>query len=209
MASAGRPRGFDTDEALEAAMRTFWAYGYEGASLARLTDAMGISRRALYAAFGNKERLFGQAVERYVQGPGVYVIAALERPTAREAVGALLYGAVAAHTTHGQPAGCLLVNSTLSAGPTEDAIRRELADLREISVLMIATRFRRAQADGDLASTVDPDQFARYIVTVSQGLAVQAAGGVLQPELHGVVQQTLAMWPEIGRDPGTLPATSR
>ena len=70
--SLGRPRGFDVDEALERAMVVFWAQGYEGASLADLTNAMGINRTSMYAAFGNKEELFRAALRRYLDGPGGY-----------------------------------------------------------------------------------------------------------------------------------------
>src|SRR5580700_2578012 len=80
----GRPREFDTDAAMEKAMRLFWAKGYEGTSVADLTGTLGISRPSLYAAFGDKESLFRAALERYAAGPAGYVAAALAKPKARE-----------------------------------------------------------------------------------------------------------------------------
>src|SRR5687768_2471443 len=79
----GRPRAFDEQAALEAALGVFWRKGYEGASLSDLTEAMGINRPSLYAAFGNKEALFRRVLERYAQGPACYVREAAEAPTAR------------------------------------------------------------------------------------------------------------------------------
>ena len=61
----GRPRGFDEDAALEAAMRVFWEKSYEGATIGDLTEAMGINRSSIYAAFGDKEAVFRRVMERY------------------------------------------------------------------------------------------------------------------------------------------------
>jgi AcrR family transcriptional regulator len=69
---AGRPRSFDTGNALDRAVDVFWRKGYEGASLSDLTRAMGINRPSLYAAFGDKEQLFRKVLDRYDEGPASY-----------------------------------------------------------------------------------------------------------------------------------------
>jgi len=111
-----RPRGFDTDAALEKAMRLFWAKSYEGTSVADLTKTLGISRPSLYAAFGDKQSLFRAALERYAAGPAGYVAAALGKPTAREVAEQLLRGAADLQAGSGNPGGCLTVNGAIACG---------------------------------------------------------------------------------------------
>jgi AcrR family transcriptional regulator len=103
----GRPREFDTDAALEKAMRLFWAKGYEGTSVADLTETLGISKPSLYAAFGDKQSLFRAALERYAAGPALYVAAALRKPTAREVAQTLLRGAADLQTSSSNSGSCL------------------------------------------------------------------------------------------------------
>src|SRR6266481_5755440 len=107
--TVGRPRAFDVDQALEAALKVFWAKGYEGASLPDLTRAMGINRPSLYAAFGNKQSLFKKALQRYINGHASYVQDALNQPTARSVAEKLLQGAVRNLTNPNNPRGCLAV----------------------------------------------------------------------------------------------------
>src|SRR5487761_2228685 len=102
----GRPRSFDREQALDAAMQVFWRQGYEGASLTALTTAMGINRPSLYAAFGDKAGLFREAVARYGTGPGRYIRRALGQPRARQVAEMLLRGAVNVATDPGNPSGC-------------------------------------------------------------------------------------------------------
>src|SRR5437867_1876189 len=90
----GRPREFDAEQALDAALLLFWRHGYEGTSLAALTDAMGINTPSLYAAFGSKEMLFRRALDRYLQKPASYLPTALKEPTARGAAEKILSGAI-------------------------------------------------------------------------------------------------------------------
>jgi len=196
--TVGRPRAFDVDEALDQALKVFWRKGYEGASLPDLTRAMGINRPSLYAAFGNKEALFRKALDRYDDGPAAYVREALEEPTARAVVQALLRGTVDLLSCPQNPHGCLMVQGALSCGRTANPIRRELASRRAAGEAAIRRRFKRAISDGDLPADTDADDLARYVSTVMHGMAVQAAGGASRKELLRVVKMALRAWPVSG-----------
>src|SRR6187431_311201 len=112
----GRPRAFDRDQALELALDVFWRKGYEGASLSDLTEAMGINRPSLYAAFGNKEELFRKALDRYGEGPASYVAQALAEPTARLVIEKLLTAGASLLGDPKNPRGCLAVQAALCCG---------------------------------------------------------------------------------------------
>src|SRR3954452_13828883 len=115
-ACKGRPRQFDVDEALAAALRVFWTKGYEGASLTDLTEAMGIMKPSLYAAFGNKESLFRKALDLYEREKLEYAARALEQPSARGVAEVLLRGAVNNVTGPEEPHGCLGVITANACG---------------------------------------------------------------------------------------------
>ena len=191
----GRPRTFDPDAALDRALAVFWRNGYEGASLPALTKAMGINRPSLYAAFGNKEALFRKALERYARGPARYGRKALEKPTAREVVEALLEGAVALLTKPQNPGGCLMVQGALACGENGTRVRQELASRRAADVAAMRRRFQRAIKDGDLPARADASALARFVATVMHGMAVQAASGATRKELLRVKDMFLRTWP--------------
>jgi AcrR family transcriptional regulator len=192
----GRPRAFDTDEALDRALDVFWRKGYEGSTLPDLTKAMGINRPSLYAAFGNKEALFRKALDRYDAGPAAHAREALEEPTARAVVERLLHGAVDLLTDPRNPRGCLMVQGALSCGAAADPVRVELASRRTAGVAAIRRRFRRAITDGDLPADADAAGLARFVATVIHGLAVQAASGASRKELRRVAEMFLDAWPK-------------
>ncbi len=192
----GRPRGFDTQAALDRALEVFWRRGYEGASLAELTQAMGINRPSLYAAFGDKEALFRRALDRYAEGPAAFARAALEEPTARAVVERLLLSAPEALTDSRFPAGCLAVQGALACSDAASGIRDELTLRRQANEAALRERLERAQAEGDLPGDADPELLARFIATVFQGMAVQAAGGARREDLTDVAHMALRAWPD-------------
>ena len=194
-ASRGRPRSFDKHRALDAALRVFWEKGYEGASLSDLTEAMGINRPSLYAAFGDKEALFRQVLERYETGPVAYMSEALREPTARGAVEKLLKGTVAALSSPKSPHGCLLVQGALACGDESTAMRKELATRRSAGELALRRRLKKAKDEGELPHNTDPADLARFYMAVMHGMSVQAAGGATRAALEGVAETALRAWP--------------
>ncbi|MFI6435276.1 TetR/AcrR family transcriptional regulator [Streptomyces sp. NPDC050759] len=196
-APIGRPRGFDADEALERAMMVFWEQGYEGASLTDLTSAMGITRKSMYAAFGNKEELFRKALERYTEGPAAYADRALEEPSAREVATAFLAGSVSTTTRPGCPVGCLGVQGALASGDSGRPAHDALIAWRDDGRARLRHRFQRAVDEGDLPPGADPELLARYVMTVANGIAVQAAGGATRSELQQVADVALRNWPPV------------
>ena len=175
-------------------MRVFWKRGYQGASLPELTRAMGINRPSMYAAFGNKEALFHQALDRYVEKNGSVIREALALPTARKTVERLLEWAVG-RAVPGRIPGRLLVQGALACGEGASSIRAELALRRGKMELLLRQRFERAVAEGDLPRDTDPTALAKYIATFQQGLAVQHAGGASCEELLAAVDIALRAWP--------------
>ena len=190
----GRPREFDADRALDAALLLFWRHGYEGTSLAMLVKAMKINMPSLYAAFGNKEELFHKALERYLQKPASYLMNALSETKVDKAVNKLFRGAIdmVMHPRH--PDGCLLVHGALASGPEAAEIRRELNARRAKAQALIRKRFELAAASGDLPRDADPALLARYITTVLWGLSVQAAGGASRKHLQETADFALRAW---------------
>lgn len=190
----GRPREFDMDQALDTAMRLFWRKGYEGTSLADLTEAIGVNRASLYAAFGNKEALFQKAFTRYQALREPLINAALAQPTARTVVEMLLRDA-ARELARPESPGCLAVQGALACSEEGEPVRHELCMRREAMFHALRFRFERAKAEGDLHPSADPTDLAQYVATVIYGMAVQASGGVDADQLQRVAEIALQAWP--------------
>jgi AcrR family transcriptional regulator len=193
--SRGRPREFDTEKALDAALLLFWRRGYEATSLSDLTKSMRINVPSLYSAFGNKEKLFKRVLERYLQKPASYLPRALEAPTARRAAERLFKGAIDMVMNPCHPDGCLLVQGALASSPAAASIRKELCLCRAAAEAAVRRRFELAIAEGDLPAGVSAAKLARYIITVLWGFSVQAAGGATRTQLREVARMALRCWP--------------
>jgi len=191
----GRPRGFCVDTALAAALGVFWSKGYEGASMAELTDAMGIAKPSLYAAFGNKEQLFRRALDLYETEKLAYTREALLAPTARGVAEHYLRGALAMQTSGCGPKGCLGVIGANACGSEAETIKAEVVKRRASSHAALVERFRRAADEGDLPDHLDPTALTQFLYAILQGMAVQAGSGAAPEELRSVVETSLALWP--------------
>ena len=192
----GRPREFDTERALDAALALFWRHGYEGTSLSALTEAVGVTPTSLYAAFGNKEQLFRKVVDRYVKGPANYLGRALARPTAREVAEAALAGAIDMVMNPKHPDGCLLVHGALAAHPDLGPVRTELGRRRAAAEAAVRRRFEEAVAAGELERDQDAERLATFLLTVIWGMSVQAAGGATRADLERAAETAMRCWPQ-------------
>jgi AcrR family transcriptional regulator len=189
----GRPREFDTAEALASALRVFWTKGYDGASLSDLTDAMGITRPSLYAAFGNKEALFKQALDLYETEKLAYVRTALDAPTGRGVVERMLAGTI--DNCSGTCSGCLGVIAAVKSGPEGSPIQQDVRARAESSRAAMIARMQQAIDDGDFTIPLSAEAITQYMIAVLQGISVQAGAGASRAQLQQVADATLAVWP--------------
>lgn len=191
----GRPRSFDRDAALQAAIRVFWELGFEGASMAALTGAMGINAPSLYACFGSKEDLFAEAIARYQEEEGIRTHAALEdAPSARAGVEALLRRQATAFVQPKMPRGCMVVLSDTNAGPEHANVRALLQKRRTESRDKIEARIKRGIAEGDVPPGADTRAAANFYMAILQGLSLQARDGADRAAMHRIVDGAMGAW---------------
>jgi AcrR family transcriptional regulator len=190
-----RPRVFEETEVLDRAMEVFWRHGYEGASMAELTKAMGLNSPSIYAAFGSKRGLFDAVLKRYRERRTAHREYVLASATAREVAERLLYGAIEWLVDPSEPRGCLLIQAGTSAGVNNDDVPRAIIDQRGKTRDLLTERLMRAQQDGDLPASEDPAALAGYLLMVFNGLALQAAEGVSEAELRKSAERALLGWP--------------
>jgi len=191
----GRPRSFDREAALAAAMEVFRQRGFEGASLAELTEAMGINPPSLYAAFGDKERLFVEALERYVAARGDACPYG-DEPTARGAIERLLTYIAEDLTASGHPRGCLMMLAAATAGSGCPAIQATLARHRAEARTRLRERIQRGIDEGDVRADIDAGALADFYATVIAGMATQAREGASRRSLLAAVSHAMAAFPE-------------
>jgi AcrR family transcriptional regulator len=191
----GRPRKFDKELALDTALQVFMQKGYEATSLTDITEALGINRPSVYAAFGNKEELFAQALAKYNQGPIAYLNDVLSEKTSRDVVKEMLMKSVELLTCAEQSRACLAIQSSMSSELAAAGIQQNIvAGLHQIE-MNIKNRFDQAIAEGDLPKDTDSWLLTKYVTTIHKGLSIQASNGASAEELRGVVEITMKSWP--------------
>lgn len=180
---AGRPRSFDRDAALAAAVELFWREGYEGASIATLTAAMGISPPSLYAAFGDKNRLFEEVSAEYFRRTCEGLDYAAGLPTARESIERMLQDTARAHTSATTPPGCMMLTEPRLAGQRQEVYQRLL------------DRLERGVKEGDLPPETPTDRLALFLVTVMRGMSGCARDGGTLEDLQAIAQTAMVAFP--------------
>jgi len=194
-AARGRPREFCVDHALAQALRVFWTKGYEGASLTDLTEAMGITRPSLYAAFGNKESLFRKALDLYEREKMAYIGQGLAEPTARKVAETMLRGALENVSGDGEPHGCMRVIASVACGPAAQSLHDEIVQRSDIFKQMMVDRFDRARSEGDLPADIDTKGLTGVLVAWLQGISIQSNQGINRKDLERLVDTALSLWP--------------
>lgn len=195
----GRPLSFDRDKALEQAMHVFWQRGYEAASISELTAAMGITAPSLYTAFGDKERLFLEAIERYALGPGGgYPRALEEEATAYLAIKRCLEEAAEELTRPCHPRGCMVVMAATNCSEASAHIQAALAKRRAAGGTGIRCRIEQGIRDGELPPATDAAALATFYSTVYQGMSMQATDGASRESLLATATAAMRAWPTAG-----------
>jgi len=195
----GRPRSFDIDDALERALEVFWKHGFQDASMHELTQATGLSKPSLYAAFGDKEALYLKALERYVRLLIERHAALLnDDPDGRHAVRGFLHSLARMLADPALPGGCFIINGTADCGGStipakvEQALRAALQG----SETMLLERLLQAQRDGHLSADASAAALAAMFGSLIAGLAVLAKSGAGESKLHTVIDAAMQAWPQ-------------
>lgn len=202
--SRGRPRAFDRSAALAIAGKTFWRFGYEGASIAELTAAMGITPQSLYAAFTSKADLYREALDWYQSEVGAFAVAALQEEDVVAAFEQLLMEAAEQFCHPDRPRGCMISTAVLTCARDNDAIADMVSQEREATMCALRDRIEQGISQGQLSVDTDAAALARFVGAIIQGMSVQARDGATEKDLKAVAELAID---QIGRF-RTLPVTT-
>lgn len=209
MAARGRPRAFDRDAALDAAMELFWRKGFSATSMADLCTAMGINAPSLYAAFGSKEGLYEAALQHYEQAAAPRIWGGFETaPTARASIAGLLMASAANLPGTHRPPGCMVTLSTAGQEGSE-RLGVRVAQARAEGEAMIAGRLRRAVEERELPTGTDCTALAAFYACVQHGMSIEARDGADREKLEAIARCALAAWPALTGADGAPPAGTK
>jgi AcrR family transcriptional regulator len=194
-AKIGRPLSFDRDAALHQAMLLFWRHGYESTSLSDLTAAMGVTPPSIYSAFGNKKRLFLEAICHYLSGPITSESIIKGANTAREAAEGLLRASAAGFTGTNTPPGCLLATSAISCSADAADVQKKLSLIRRNIEACLTERIVAGINAGEVSPQTDAGALAGLIMAVIQGMSTLARDGATRAKLLRVAETAMQAWP--------------
>lgn len=196
----GRPRTFNRDLAVKAAMELFIARGYDGVSLEDLQKAMGnISPPSFYAAFGSKDALFREVVMLYRQTMAENVMRHLAASPVRDGIEGMMRAAVELFLINEEAPGCLIVLGAVNSTRTSKDAHELLSAARDEGNEMLRQRLHRAVEEGELPKGLPLSEIAGFYTTFIQGLAVRARDGASKQSMLAWVDAAMAAWPALTR----------
>lgn len=188
----GRPRAFDRSDVLARAAETFWRFGYEGASIADLTAAMGITPQSLYAAFTSKAVLYREALAWYQTHIGAAMARALEESDVGTALARALRQSAREFTRPDRPRGCMVSTAVLTCASENEPVARHVSSLRNATLEALKTRIKRGVGEGQFKPGTDAAALARFVGAMIQGMSVQAQDGASEDALSAMVDLAIA-----------------
>ncbi|WP_280236231.1 TetR/AcrR family transcriptional regulator [Nocardia cyriacigeorgica] len=185
-----RPRGFDEDKAVDAAMRAFWSAGYEATSTQDLCTATGLGRSSIYNTFTSKHDLFERALGRYmaVKNAATEEVLDADAPAA-EKLRTLLWRTVDAPDE--DPIGCLVVNSTVELGPRDTRVAATLRTDQRYRLELLTAVIESGQRAGDIRRNKDAHTLALFLIATISGIQVAARGGADREERAAIATTAL------------------
>jgi AcrR family transcriptional regulator len=192
MEGMARPREFDEDDVLDRALATFWEHGYEGTSIDDLVAATGLGRASLYGAFGDKERIFARALERYCARMGDALETGEDEPSARAALGRLLRALVLKSSPKSGPRGCFLL-STAIGGDAPSGAREAYADYTTRLERVLIALVQCGQESGEFTQAADAQSVGRMLAVLLQGIAAGARAGRSKAQLEAALETALEL----------------
>ena len=191
----GRPLSFDREAALHQAMLLFWRHGYEATSLNVLTSTLGVKPSSIYTVFGDKRRLFLEAVASYLSGPITSKSIIAEAASARDAARGLLVASAIGFTGKDTPAGCLLATSAISCSNAASDVQEELAGIRRGIEARLRDKILSSIERGLMPAESDAEALAAHTMAVIQGMSTLARDGASRDKLLRIVDAAMKAWP--------------
>ncbi len=201
-----RPREFDEEAVLDAAVQCFWTRGYEATSVRDLIEKTGITGASLYNAFGDKRALYHKALDRYVEESLADRICRGEELAPRQAIGAFFAEIIKRSLGDPEHKGCMLVNAALDVAPHDAEFRNIVAGVLVRIEGFFRGRVEAGQADGTITRALSAKNLARHLLGVLIGVRVLARVRPERALLEGVVAPALALLDGCrdGGPPGTI-----
>ena len=196
--SKGRPREFDRQKALDAALRIFWAKGFEPTTLPELCQAMGINPPSLYAAFGNKAQLFLEAVHYYERTYWHKLEENFQaEPNIHKAIRNYFEQAAGVLASPDLPCGCMIVVAAVNISDSEQEIIREITAIRQATRLMFLEKLRTAIREGQIPPDTDAPALAGALNALLEGMSLLAKEGLFQSELKAIAAFAPKLLPDL------------